>query len=95
MAAGYLEARPLLASGGGGQTGIDLHPDMLRLLFARKILAGERKPPAGYLAGMRKVLPTLQTFCLDGTSFFQISSSGQEKGCFGVGLGVFCVRKYP
>ena len=32
--------------------------------------------------------------CPDCSSFCPLSSSGQEKGCFGVGLGVFCVCTY-
>ena len=47
----------------------------------------------------RKVLPTFQTSYPVGVwiarTFCPLSSSGQEKKCFGVGLGVFCVRTYP
>ena len=40
-------------------------------------------------------LPSLGPGCPDGSSFCRISSSGQEKGCFGMGFGVFCVCTYP
>ena len=40
-------------------------------------------------------LPSWGPGCQDGSSFCPLSGSGQEKGCFGVGLGVFCVRTYP
>ena len=49
-----------------------------------------------------KVLPTLEhilpswgPFCPDVSSFCPLSMSGQKKGYFGVGLGMFCVRTYP
>ena len=47
------------------------------------------------------MLPIFQTFCPDGVYFaqtvvyFAFFKSGQEKGCFGVELGVLCVRTYP
>ena len=41
------------------------------------------------------ILPSCGPFCPDGISFCPLSSSGQENGCFGVRLGVFCVRTYP
>ena len=34
-------------------------------------------------------------FCPDSSSFCPLSESDQEKGCFGVGLGVFLVLAYP
>ena len=47
----------------------------------------------------RKVLPTFQTYCpvwvSFGSSFCPHSSSGQEKGWFGVGFGSFCGCTYP
>ena len=58
-----------------------------------------------FLPTSRKGLPTFQTFCPDGghwgpfcpgsSSFCPFSKSGQEKGLFGVGLGVVCVCAYP
>ena len=51
-----------------------------------------------FLPTSRKVLPILPSWGLnfsDGSSFCPRSSSGQEKGCFGVGLAVFCVHTYP
>ena len=41
------------------------------------------------------ILPSWGPGCPDGNSFCPLSSSGQEKGCFGVCLGVCCVRIYP
>ena len=37
-----------------------------------------------------KYVAQLEFRLQDGSSFCPLSSSGQEKGCFGVGLGVFC-----
>ena len=58
-----------------------------------------------YILDMNFFCPLLEKFCplikhfaylgSKGSSFCQLSSSGQEKGSFGVGLGVFCVRIYP
>ena len=56
-----------------------------------------------FLPTSRKVLPTVQTFCPDGVQIAQtvihfepLSSSGQEKGCFGVGSGgVLCMYISP
>ena len=45
-------------------------------------------PLFGHFAQLRSTLPRLK-FILP------ILSSGQEKGRFGVGLGVLCVRTYP
>ena len=41
------------------------------------------------------ILPGWGQNCPDSSSFCPLSSSGQEKGCFGVGLGLFCVCTYP
>ena len=58
-----------------------------------------------FLPTSRKVLPTFQIFwnilpswgpnSPDCSSFCPRSSSGQEKGCFWVGLEMFCVCTYP
>ena len=40
------------------------------------------------------ILPSWGPGCPDCSSFHPVSSSGQEKGCFGLGLGVFCVLTY-
>ena len=43
------------------------------------------------------ILPSWGPVCPDSSSFCTLSSSGQEKGCFGVGLGplgVFCTCAY-
>ena len=41
------------------------------------------------------ILPRWGPFCPDSSSFCPLSKSGQEKGCFWVGLGVFLVCTYP
>ena len=41
-----------------------------------------------YKSFVRSRLPSCSSFC-------PLSSSGQEKGCFGMGFGVFCVCTYP
>ena len=45
-------------------------------------------------AHFSNILPSGGPNCPDGSSFCPLSSSGQEKGCFGAGMGVFCVRTY-
>ena len=47
---------------------------------------------AGSVSG--SILPRWGPFCPDSSSFCPLSKSGQEKGCFGVGLGVFLVCAY-
>ena len=44
---------------------------------------------------LQQIFPSWGPSCPDGNSFGPLLSSGQEKGCFGVGFGVFCVRTYP
>ena len=44
---------------------------------------------------LSNILPSWGPFCPECSSFCPLSSSGQEKGCFGVGFGAFCVRTYP
>ena len=46
-------------------------------------------------AHFSNILPSWGPFCPGSSSFCPLSTSGQEKGCFGVGLGVFCVCTYP
>ena len=41
------------------------------------------------------ILPSWGSGCPDCSSYCPLSSSGQEKGCFGVGLGVLWVHTYP
>ena len=47
------------------------------------------------LAHFSNFLPSVGPNCPDYSSFCPLSSSGQEKGCFGVGLVVFCICTYP
>ena len=47
-------------------------------------------------AHFSNILPRWGQNCPDSSSFCPLSKSGKEKVCFGVGLGVFCVRGgYP
>ena len=55
-----------------------------------------------FLPTSREVLPTFQkycpvrvSFCPDGSSFCPLSSSGQDKGFFGVGLGPILYVQNP
>ena len=41
------------------------------------------------------ILPSWGRNCPDDSSICPFSSLGQERGCFGVGLEMFCVRTYP
>ena len=44
VAAGYRDPGRYGGGGNGGATGVDMHPDMRKLLFAHQILSGERVP---------------------------------------------------
>ena len=44
VAAGYRDPGRYVGGGNGGANGVDLHPDMQKLLFAHQILSGERVP---------------------------------------------------
>ena len=46
-------------------------------------------------AHFSNILPSWGPNCPDCSSFCPLSISGQEKGCFGVSLWVFCVHTYP